>query len=325
MTRPLSVWILSITCTLAATTAHTSELDPRLFPYQKASGEVTGSLKCVGSDTMNNLVALWAEDFKKFYPSVQEGIEGKGSSSGPPALTEGLSIFSPMSREWKPSEIDVFKQKHGYAPTVLLTAIDMVAIYVHKDNPLEKISLPQLDAIYSKNRNGGIRSDIRTWGDLGLEGEWKEKPISLYGRNASSGTYGFFKNHALFKGDFKATVKEQPGSSSVVKAISNDRFSIGYSGIGYKTPEVRAVPLAWTARDKAIPVEPVYAYRGEYPLGRFLYISVNHEPGSLLDPLRREFLRYILSADGQAIVQRDGYLPITANIAEQDIKKVNLN
>lgn len=325
MTKSLPILILFITHTFVVSTARTNALDPGLIPYQKVSGEVTGSLKCVGSDTMNNLVALWAEDFKTFYPSVQEGIEGKGSSSGPPALTEGSSIFSPMSREWKPSEIDVFKQKFGYEPTVLLTAIDMVAVYVHKDNPLEKISLPQIDAIYSKNRNGGIRSDIRTWGDLGLDGEWKEKPISLYGRNASSGTYGFFKNHALFKGDFKPTVKEQPGSSSVVKAISNDRFSIGYCGIGYRTPDVRAVPIAWTTHDQAVPVEPVYAYRGEYPLGRFLYISVNHKPGSQLDPLRREFLRYILSADGQAIVQQDGYLPITANIVEQAVRKVNLD
>ena len=159
-------------------------------PYEKVTGEVSGSLKCVGSDTMNNLVAHWAEGFKKFYPSVQEGIEGKGSASGPPALTEGTSTFGPMSRDWKPSEIDTFKEKHGYAPTVLPTAIDMLAVFVHKDNPLKGLSLQQVDAIFSKNRNGGAKDDVRTWGDLGLEGEWKDKPISLYGRNASSGTYG---------------------------------------------------------------------------------------------------------------------------------------
>jgi phosphate transport system substrate-binding protein len=209
--------------------------------YMKAGGEVAGSLKCVGSDTMNNLVALWAEGFKKFYPSVREGIEGKGSASAPPALAEGTCSFGPMSRDWKPSEIDAFKAKHGYAPTVVPVAIDMLAVFVHKDNPLKSLSLQQVDAIFSKNRTGGARADIRTWGDLGLEGEWKDRPLSLYGRNATSGTYGYFKEFALFKGDFKTTVKEQPGSSAVVQAVASDRFGIGYSGIGYMIFNSRAL------------------------------------------------------------------------------------
>jgi phosphate transport system substrate-binding protein len=316
------------TCLVAAVlfAANTSgqEIDPGLKPYSKAAGEVSGSLKCVGSDTMNNLVALWSEGFKKFYPSVREGIEGKGSASGPPALTEGTCTFAPMSRNWKPTEIDSFKEKNGYAPTVVPTAIDMLAVFVHKDNPLKELSLQQVDAIFSKNRNGGGKADIRTWGDLGLEGEWKDKPISLYGRSASSGTYGYFKENALFKGDFKPTVKEQPGSSSVVQAIASDKFAIGYSGIGYLTADVRPVPLAPKAGSKAVAVEPKFAYTGEYPLARFLYMSVNHKPGSELDPLRREFLRYMLSADGQAKVKEDGYLPVTAAVAKRALESVGL-
>jgi phosphate transport system substrate-binding protein len=314
--------LLSLGLAMAAATAQ--DVDPALKPYAKASGEVSGTLKCVGSDTMNNLVALWAEGFKKFYPSVREGIEGKGSASGPPALTEGTSTFGPMSRDWKPSEIDTFKEKNGYPPTVVPTAIDMLAVFVHKDNPLQELSLQQVDAIFSKNRNGGGTADIRTWGDLGLDGEWKDKPISLYGRNASSGTYGYFKEHALFKGDFKPTVKEQPGSSSVVQAVASDKFAIGYSGIGYKTADVRAVPLAAKPGGKAIPVESEFAYSGEYPLARFLYMSVNHKPGTQLDPLRREFLRYMLSADGQNDVKKDGYLPVTAPIAKRALESVGL-
>jgi phosphate transport system substrate-binding protein len=308
----------------SVTAVRGQEVDPGLKPYVKASGEVSGSLKCVGSDTMNNLVALWAEGFKKFYPSVREGIEGKGSASGPPALTEGTSTFGPMSRNWKPSEIDTFKEKHGYAPTVVPTAIDMLAVFVHKDNPLKELSLQQVDAIFSKNRNGGAKTDVRTWGDLGLEGEWKDKPISLYGRSASSGTYGYFKENALFKGDFKPTVKEQPGSSSVVQAIASDKFAIGYSGIGYLTADVRPVPLAPKPGIKAVPVEPTFAYTGEYPLARFLYMSVNHKPGSELDPLRREFIRFMLSADGQADVKEDGYLPVTAAVAKRALESVGL-
>ena len=299
-------------------------LDPALKPYARVSGEVAGSLKCVGSDTMNNLVALWAEGFKKSYPSVQEGIEGKGSASGPPALTEGTCTFAPMSRDWKPSETDTFREKHGYAPTVIPVAIDMLAIFVHRDNPLKSLSLQQVDAIFSKNRAGGAKDEIRTWGDLGLEGEWKDKPISLYGRNASSGTYGYFKEHALFKGDFKPTVKEQPGSSAVVQAVASDRFGMGYSGIGYRTADVRAVPLSLKPSGTPVATEPQFAYSGEYPLARFLYLSVNHKPATPLDPLRGEFVRYVLSASGQQDVRKDGYLPITGAIAKRALASVGL-
>ena len=320
---PVSVILAAVIMFVAAASAQ--DLDPGLQQYAKAGGEVSGSLKCVGSDTMNNLVALWAEGFKKFYPSVREGIEGKGSASGPPALTEGTCTFAPMSRNWKPSEIDAFKEKHGYAPVVVPTAIDMLAVFVNKDNPLPELSLQQVEAIFSKNRNGCAKADIRTWGDLGLEGEWKDKPISLYGRNASSGTYGYFKEHALFKGDFKPTVKEQPGSSSVVQAIANDRFAIGYSGIGYRTADVRAVPIAMRQSEAAVAAEAENAYAGRYPLARFLFLSVNFKPGGSLDPLRREFLRYVLSADGQASVLKDGYLPVTAPIAKRALESVGIS
>jgi phosphate transport system substrate-binding protein len=307
--------------------AVTSGADPAvadLPPYTKATGEVAGSLKCVGSDTMNNLVALWAEGFKKFYPSVREGIEGKGSASAPPALAEGTCTFGPMSRDWKPSEIDAFKAKHGYAPTAVPVAIDMLVVFVHKDNPLASLSLQQVDAIFSKNRTGGAKADIRTWGDLGLEGEWKDRPISLYGRNATSGTYGYFKEFALFKGDFKPTVKEQPGSSAVVQAVASDKFGIGYSGIGYMTADVRAVPLAAEPSGEPVAPLPDAAYSGEYPLSRFLYLSVNHRPGTQLDPLRREFLRYVLSSEGQGDVTKDGYLPVTAAVAAEALAGVGL-
>ena len=319
--RHLVVLALASLALVAGRGAHSAESAVADLPaYSKASGEVAGSLKTEGSDTMNNLVALWAEGFKKVYPSVREGIEGKGSASAPPALVEGTCSFGPMSRDWKPSEVDSFKAKHGYPPTVVPVAIDMLAVFVHRDNPLKSLSLQQVDAIFSKNRTGGATADIRTWGDLGLEGEWKDKPISLYGRNASSGTYGYFKEFALFKGDFKPTVKEQPGSSAVVQAIASDKYAIGYSGIGYKTADVRALPLA--PQPDSATVEPVAAnaYSGDYPLARFLYLSVNRKPSSPLDPLRREFLRYVLSASGQGDVKKDGYLPLPAAVVEQSVK-----
>jgi phosphate transport system substrate-binding protein len=322
--RRVAVARAALVAIVGLAAARAGGLDPALPPYQRVAGEVAGSLKFVGSDTMNNLVALWAEGFKKLYPSVREAIEGKGSASAPPALTEGTATFGPMSRDWKPSEIDDFKRKHGYAPTTVPVAIDMLAVFVHRDNPIAGLSLQQIDAIFSKNRTGGAKAEIRTWGDLGLGGEWKDKPISLYGRNATSGTYGFFKERGLFKGDFKPTVKEQPGSSAVVQAVASDRFGMGYSGIGYRTADVRAIAIAPKDGKPAVEPEPAAAYAGDYPLARFLAISVNYKPGSRLDPLRREFLRYVLSGSGQADVVKDGYLPITAAVARRALGSLGI-
>jgi phosphate transport system substrate-binding protein len=299
-------------------------VDPALPTYTPVQG-VSGSLKSVGSDTMNNEMTLWAEGFLSFYPNVSIEIEGKGSTTAPTALIAGTSQFGPMSREMKAKEVDEFEKKYGYKPTPLATSIDMLAVYVHKDNPIAQkgLTLQQVDAIFSKSRKGGSNSDIRTWGDLGLTGEWANKPISLYGRNSASGTYGYFKDVALFGGDYKDSVKEQPGSSSVVQSVASDKFGIGYSGIGYMTADVRAVPLAG-ASGPAVAATPDNAYSGEYPLSRFLLMYVNHRPGSQLDPLRREFIKYVFSQQGQSDVVKDGYFPVTKFVADEQLKAVGI-
>jgi len=309
---------------LAATPlAQAVQVDSKLPTYEVVQG-VSGSLKSIGSDTMNNEMALWTEGFKKCYPNVQTEIEGKGSSTAPPALIAGSSTFGPMSRSMKEQEIDEFEKAFGYKPTALPTSIDMLAVYVNKDNPIKGLTLQQVDAIFSKTRKGGLDKEIKTWGDLGLTGEWAARPISLYGRNSASGTYGYFKEHALFKGDYRDDVKEQAGSSSVVQAVASDRYAIGYSGIGYKTADVRAVPLAAGPGETFVAAEPANAYTGEYPLSRFLYLYLNHKPGSDLDPLRREFVRYVFSQQGQKDVVKDGYYPVTASIAEKALASVGL-
>jgi len=300
------------------------KVDSALNPYKSASG-VSGNIKSIGSDTMNNLMALWAEDFKKHYPNVQVEIEGKGSSTAPPALAAGTSTFGPMSRQMKSKEEDEFEAKYGYKPTSLRTSIDMLAVYVHKDNPIESLTLQQIDAIFSKTRKGGMSDDIRTWGQLGLTGEWADKPISIYGRNSASGTYGYFKEKALFKGDYKDSVKEQPGSASVVQGVASDLYAIGYSGIGYKTADVKAVALQKDADSKPVPATADYAYTGTYPLARFLYMYVNHQPGSPLDPLRREFIRFVFSKEGQQSVLKDGYYPVTSRIANEELARLGLD
>jgi phosphate transport system substrate-binding protein len=297
------------------------QVDPALTPYQRTSG-VSGSLSSVGSDTMNNMMTLWAETFRKFYPSVKIQVEGKGSSTAPPALIAGTAQFGPMSRPMRASEIDQFEAKYGYKPTELRTAYDALAVYVHKDNPIQKLTLAQVEAIFSKGRKRGYKENITTWGQLGLTGDWAKRPISLYGRNSASGTYGFFKEHTLKNGDFKDTVKEQPGSASVVQGITEDRFGIGYSGIGYKTSGVKAVALAET--DKGPFSSGTYAdvTGGKYPLWRFLLTYVNKAPGKPLDPLLGEFVKLMYSKEGQEAVVKDGYMPLPASVAKADLAKV---
>lgn len=314
--------MLALTIAVASVSAQVV-VDPKLPDYKPVRG-VSGKIKSVGSDTMNNLMALWAEGFKKYYPSVQVEIEGKGSSTAPPALIAGTAQFGPMSREMKEKEIDAFQEEFGYKPTALPTSIDMLAVYVNKDNPIEGLTFPQLDAIFSKTRRGGYPTSIRTWGQLGLTGTWANQPISLYGRNSASGTYGYFKEHALFGGDYKDEVKEQPGSSSVVQGVASDRYAIGYSGIGYKTADVRVVSLALDADSAFVEAAAENAYSGDYPLARFLYLYVNRKPGAELDPLRREFLKYVFSKQGQSDVVKDGYLPVPATIAAQALEQVGI-
>lgn len=297
-------------------------VDAALKPYEKVSG-VSGNLNSIGSDTLNNLLTLWAEGFRALYPNVNIQIEGKGSSTAPPALIEGTAQLGPMSREMKATEIDAFEKKYGYKPTQVRVAIDAIGVFLHKDNPLQGLTMKQIDGIFSStNKRGG--TPINTWGDLGLKGEWANRAMSLYGRNSASGTYGFFKEHVLKNGDYRATVKEQPGSSSVVQGVANDLGAIGYSGIGYKTAGVKAVALA--EADGGKPQEPTLenALSGAYPLARFLYIYVNKKPGESMDKLVHEFVKFVNSKQGQEIVVKDGYFPMPASVATETLKTLTL-
>lgn len=295
------------------------QVDADIPGYAKVEG-VSGNLNSIGSDTLNNLMALWTESFRAIYPNVNIQVEGKGSSTAPPALIEGTAQLGPMSRPMKSSEIDAFEKKYGYKPTEVRVAVDALAVFVHKDNPVAGLSMQQIDSVFSSTFKAGGQ-DITTWGQLGLTGDWANRPISLYGRNSASGTYGFFKEHALSKGDFKATVKEQPGSSAVVTGISGDLYGIGYSGIGYKTAGVRAVPLGLSA-GAFVEATPENALAGDYPLARFLVIYVNKKPGEALDKLTEEFLHFVLSHEGQEVVVKDGYFPLPSEVVSEESSKL---
>ena len=282
--------ILTIAAALSSLSmaAEKVTVDSSIKPYAPTSG-VSGNLSAVGSDTLNNLMTLWAEGFSKKYPSVKIGVEGKGSSTAPPALTAG-------------------------------TALDAVAFFVNKNNPIQALSLSQIDSIFSSTfKRGG--SNISDWGDAGVP-SMKGKAISIYGRNSASGTNGFVKEIALKKGDYKNSVKEQPGSSAVVQGISSDEQGIGYSGIGYVTSGVKTLSLA--EKGGQVAVQPSYdnCISGKYPLSRYLLIYVNKKPGEPLDTLTREFIKFIVSKDGQEIVTKDGYYPIPAKVSADVLKSI---
>ncbi|WP_371373096.1 PstS family phosphate ABC transporter substrate-binding protein [Thalassotalea aquiviva] len=297
-------------------------LDKDLPVYTKTSG-ISGNLSSVGSDTLANMMTFWAEEFKRNYPSVNIQIQAAGSSTAPPALTEATSNLGPMSRKMKSKEIQAFEKKFGYKPTPVRVAIDALAVFVHKDNPIKGLSIQDVDAIFSSNRKCKGKEDIDRWGKLGLTGDWTGKDIQLYGRNSVSGTYGYFKKKALCKGDFKNTVNEQPGSASVVQSVSASLNGIGYSGIGYKTSGVRALPLSKKGTDY-VDASMEKAISGEYPLSRYLYVYVNKHPNKPLAPKEAEFLKMILSQSGQKIVEKDGYIPLPAEVAIKELNKLDI-
>ncbi|MCK8045609.1 phosphate ABC transporter substrate-binding protein PstS family protein [Shewanella sp. 1CM18E] len=315
------VGAVSFTAATVFSAASMAAIDQSLPTYEKTSG-VSGNLSSVGSDTLANMMTLWAEDFKQLYPNVNIQIQAAGSSTAPPALTEGTSQFGPMSRKMKPNEVEAFEKHYGYQPTAIRVAIDALAVFVHKDNPIEGMSIEQIDGIFSStDKCGG--GDITRWGEAGLDGNWAAKDIQLYGRNSVSGTYGYFKKKALCKGDFKANVNEQPGSASVVQSVSQSLNAIGYSGIGYKTAGVKAVAVSKKGTNY-IAATAENAATGKYPLSRYLYVYVNKHPNKDLAPMDREFIRYVLSQQGQQIVEKDGYVALPRSVIAKDLEKAGI-
>jgi phosphate transport system substrate-binding protein len=302
--------------------AQAVQVDPALPAYQKAAG-VSGNFTSVGSDTLNNLMTLWAEEYKRLYPNVNIQIQGAGSSTAPPALTEGASNFGPMSRIMTAREVESFEKKHGYKPTAVGVAIDALAVYVNKDNPIKGLSIQEVDAAMSVGRKCGAAADVTKWGQVGMTGEWANRDIAMYGRNSVSGTYGFYKDVALCKGDFKRNVAEQPGSASVVQSVATQVNALGYSGIGYKTSGVRALPLSKMPGQPFVEPDAKHAIDGTYPLARVLYVYVNKKPNQPLNPLEREFFKMVLSKQGQEVVIKDGFVPVPAAMAQRFLSVLN--
>ncbi|PTB83119.1 phosphate-binding protein [Pseudidiomarina aestuarii] len=310
--------------TLVAGPALAQKATDNLPEYEKVSG-LSGNLSSVGSDTLANMMTFWAEEFKRQYPNVNMQIQAAGSSTAPPALTEGTSNFGPMSRAMKSKEIESFEKRHGYKPTQVRVAIDALAVFVHKDNPIEGMTIAEVDAVFSNTRLCGANQQVQRWSDLGLTGAWENRDLQLYGRNSVSGTYGYFKEIALCDGDFRPNVNEQPGSASVVQSVSTSLNAIGYSGIGYLTSGVKTVPIAVEEGAEFVDATTENSLAGKYPLARFLYVYVNKHPNKPLDPATAEFLKMVLSKTGQEIVDKDGYIPLPLAVVEQELERLGLN
>ncbi|ELV8678158.1 PstS family phosphate ABC transporter substrate-binding protein [Vibrio vulnificus] len=314
-------WWLSLLL-MGGISASAQALDTPLQPYKKIPG-VSGNLLSVGSDTLAGMTTLWVEEFKALYPNINAQVQASGSSTAPPALTEQTAQFGPMSRPMRLREVEAFERTHGYKPTALRVAIDAIGIFVHQDNPVQGLNFPQLDAIFSATLRCGAEDFASTWAQLGIDAEWAKRNFQLFGRNSVSGTYGYFKKHALCGGDFKSQVNEQPGSASVVQSVASTLSGIGYSGVGYRVAGVRLLPIAKQGNEFVYPSRE-NILTGDYPLSRYLYVYVNKHPSKALSPIEAEFIKFIYSAQGQALVEKDGYVSITEEFAKQELAKVGL-
>lgn len=285
--------------------------------YERRSG-VAGKVVAVGSDTMANMMLLWAEEFEKIYPQANIEIDVTGSSTAPPALAEGVANIGVMSRAMKDSEIRRFEKNYGYPPTVLRVAIDAIAIFVEESNPLNGLTLKQIDGIFSSTHYCGGRENIAKWAQLGVNFSQPHTPMQLFGRNSISGTHASFKLNALCDGDFKNTVNEQPGSASVVFSVASHQGAIGYAPVGYKMAGAKVLSVG-TDADSLIPLNPDTVSSGRYPFSRYLYLIVNKSPSQPFRSVEIEFLKFVLSKEGQDMVAKDGYFAVSEAIVNRQL------
>ncbi len=303
---------------IAGAPTKAAEVDSTLPGYQPLTG-LSGKLVSMGSDTLNNLMTFWSEDFAAAQPGTQLEIRGKGATTALQGLMDG-SDLGPMTRAMNEQQLTSLTAKFGCPPTGIKVAIDALAVYVHANNPVKSLSLTQVDNIFSSTcKRGGTA--VATWGEIRsaeLTGEWSTRPVSLFGRNAASGTYGLFKHVALMRGDFNPSLQELQGTSAIMKQIAENLGGIGYTGANYSIAGVRAVPLG----DGDQPaVEPTYDHvkSGAYPLSRFIYVYINKKTG-VRNELVNRFLTFVLSKAGQQIVIKDGYFPLDAALVSEQLK-----
>jgi phosphate transport system substrate-binding protein len=314
-TRNQVVDKVDTTCPDSESDADATRFSSDALPSYEPVAGLSGEINCIGAPTTTNLVARVATQFRQMYPNVTLPISSGLTDIGPSALLEGRADLVPMSRALTPEEIKDFAGKYGYAPTEIKVAADALAIFVEKRNPVPGLTLKQLDEIFSRTqRRGG--SPIHTWGEAGLTGEWADRPIVLYGYAPEDAAHQIFQQQVLEGGSFQLSMRAQRGGSSIVQGVAAVPGSIGFASIFFACKRVRTVPLAGAdGRLYAPTAENVNNHR--YPLSRFLYICVNKPPRQPLGGPAAEFLRFLLSREGQQIVTEGGNFPLDAATLEQ--------
>lgn len=301
-------------------------LPPALKPYVKVEG-VSGTLTSVGSGSLNKLMALWAEGFRRHYPGAQIQVENRGVAPSTVALLDGTAHIMPMSRMMEDSELAQSQAKLGYRPTAYAVAVDALVFYVNKENPIQGLTLEQVEELFAKSPRYRI-APITKWGELDLTDHWAGAPINLYGLPHTTGTYDYLKTHVLANGEFKNGIIEEASSLSVVQKISADQYGLGYGGSESLAPGVRMVPLADSEFSPYVEPTDQNIMNRRYPLRRYLYLYVNQTPRKILKgskplpPIIREFLRYAFSQEGQAEVRKSGYAPVEDWIVERALAKI---
>ena len=318
------MYILLLLCSfvisLAAGSCKSNNSTVQGVNYKKTS-DVYGTIKISGSTTMSNLVSLWCNGFSDIYHNTNCMVESFGSRKAPQDLVEGKFEIGTMSEPMSSKDIQDFKNTYGYEPLGIEVAIDMIAVLVNVENPITCITISELDGIYSNTYSCQGSTDITTWGDLIQGGEWKNIPIKVYGRTPASGTYDVFRKIALCNGNYKSSITQLASSKDIVDFVSKDVYSIGYSGLGYITSGVKAVNVG-ESKNNCYPPKSEYAITKQYPFTRNLYIYTREDPSKGMKKLTKEFLKYILSKDGQEAVLEAGFTVLPANVVKEEKKKI---
>lgn len=306
-------------------------LDPSLKPYAPTPGlAVKASFHAGSSDILPTLVEAWVKAFQVYHPGFSLSIERPMAGSlGALELIKGNLDLVFVSRELKPTDISGFRDKFGYDPFSVPVSggswrhfgyLDAIAIMVHPSNPARSLSYEQLDAAFSATRHRGGKP-VRTWGDLGLTGEWAKRPVHLYGIQPWNGFEEFVRQRVLStsdkRGEWSERMTYDPTFFNVARRVANDPNALGYTGLSAIDSEVKIMPVS--AGEGIAPVSPTYSdvASAAYPLSRLVYLNTNPRSQAAANPAMREFLRFIHSAEGQEVVLRHGiYLPLRANQAE---------
>jgi phosphate transport system substrate-binding protein len=318
--------------------------DMNSLPRYESRDGVSGTIRIWGDDRMETLMSFWQEGFREFHPDVRFETKLMGTGTGMAGLYTGVADLALMGRDSTSSEIMAFEWVFRYKPLGIEVATGSlrvpgktfaVAVFVHKGNPLSKLTLAQLDAIFGSEHLRGP-SNIRTWGELGLTGDWKDKPIHPYGYDVETGT-GWFFRRAVFKGSDKwncdvrefADVKRSDGTvvdagERILEALAEDRYGIAYSNLGFMNPQMKPIAVGSADGGPFYEATKDNLIQRKYPLTRAASIYVNREPGKNLDPKVQEFLRYILSKEGQQQVVREGdFLPLTPEVVREQLRKMD--